>query len=76
MMMQMTEAAIKQKFTKKNEQTPTPSELTEEINEVNLTNDGISQSIDDKQPEEEIVKNDDDFLDEFERRLNQLGRKK
>jgi len=77
MMMQMTEAAIKQKFTKKNEQSSTPSELTEEINEGNLTNDGISQSIDDKQPEEEIVKNDgDDFLDDFERRLNQLGRKK
>jgi hypothetical protein len=69
MMMQMTEAAIKQKFTKKNEPSPTPSKLTE-------TNDEISQSIDDEQPEEEMVKNDDEFLDEFERRLNQLGRKK
>ena len=69
MMMQMTEAAIKQKFTKKNELSPTPSKLTE-------TNDEISQSIDDEQPEEEMVKNDDEFLDEFERRLNQLGRKK
>jgi uncharacterized membrane protein len=82
MMMQMTETAIKQKFTKKNELSPTPSKITEEINEENNADDGMSQSIGDKQPgvQEKAINNDEDdgdeFLDEFERRLNQLGRKK